>query len=160
MTTAPPPGPDKGEYVAPCPEPVHLIGSGSGLGCVGGLGGRGPVTWSPELCGQNKQGSSVKGWGICAHCHGNHTERGGGGREAGARLPFTDVRPPQPQTWGRLWVAWRPLEANEGWLNCCLPRLGWEIRPWCRTQARLRGLPARDSRGACQSGYAKNTRQR
>lgn len=58
----------------------------------------------------------MKGWGICAHCHGNHTECVGGG-ERGAQLPFTDVRPPQPQTWGQLWVAWRPLEANEGWLD-------------------------------------------
>ena len=72
------------------------------------------MTWSPELCGQNKQGSSVQGWGICVHCRGNHTERWGEGSPAGAG------RPPQPQTWGQLWVAWRPLEANERWLDRCL----------------------------------------
>lgn len=37
-----------------------------------------------------------------------------GGGEPGAG------RPPQPQTWGQLWVAWRPLEANERWLDRCL----------------------------------------
>lgn len=111
------------------------------------------MTWSPELCRQNKQGSSVKGWGICAHCHGNHTERGGGG-EPGARLPFTDVRPPEPQTWGRLWVAWRPLEANEGWLD---RRPFHLVSPWVgvggKTLAQSLGrapctLLAQESRGA------------
>lgn len=109
------PGPEEEGCAEPHPGTVHLIRLGSGLGWVG-TWGAGPVIWSPELCGQNKQGSSVKGWGICAHCHGNHTECVGGG-ERGAQLPFTDVRPPQPQTWGQLWVAWRPLEANEGWLD-------------------------------------------
>lgn len=42
-----------------------------------------------------------------------------GGGEPGTQLPFIDVRSPQPPAsdLGQLWVAWRPLEANEGWLD-------------------------------------------
>lgn len=80
--------------------------------------------------------------------------RAWGGGEPGARLPFTDVRPPQPQTWGRLWVAWRPLEANEGWLD---RRPFHLVSPWAgvggKTLAQNSGrapwaLLAREGRGA------------
>lgn len=43
-----------------------------------------------------------------------------GGGEPGTQLPFIGCKPPsQPSAsdLGQLWVAWRPLEANEGWLD-------------------------------------------
>lgn len=81
-----------------------------------------------------------------------------GGGEAAAQLPFADVRPPPPpQTRGRLWVASQPREAHEGWPDRCPFHLETPARaagqaPWA--------LLAREGRAPCQSGRAKNTRQR
>lgn len=61
------------------------------------------MTRSPELCGQNKQGSSVKGRGFVLIAM--ETTQSAGGGAAAAQLPSADGRPPQPQTRGRRWVA-------------------------------------------------------
>lgn len=94
-----------------------------------------------------------------------------GGGEPGTQLPFIDVRPPPKppaSDLGQLWEAWRPLEANEGRLDrgpfpstWCLPGLQREARPWHRTRSGLPGC-CWHGRGEelCQSGHAKNTRQR
>ena len=88
------------------------------------------MSWSPELCGQNKQGSSVKGWGICAHCHGNSTGRRGRGGPSSAPLyrckTPTSLRPGTACGWPR----GHQRQVRGGWTG--IPST-W--RRWHRSQA-------------------------
>lgn len=91
------------QFPAPLGLPVYPQGPGPGW--AGREPGRGSVARVCRVMQAKQTRLLCEGPGICAHRHGNHTERGGEGRWLLAL--FTDVRPPQPQTWGWPWVAWR-----------------------------------------------------
>lgn len=140
---------------------TNQVGVWAGLSW--GSGGPGPVTWSPDLCGQNKQGSSVKSRGVlCSLPWKPHRVWGVGvvrgslhrskaptasGRGAGCGWPGgpggkwrVAGQGSFPSGVSRCWTRGKILAQDSG-------RALWVL---------LHGR----AEEPCQSGHAKNTRQR